>query len=152
MSGKFSVTYKDYNGESSTAAFDIDEIVSGNIATITPQLGSLESALADVTIGRRTRSTTIANVDDNGDASASDQFAQREVKWLFTLVDSVTGETLRREVPCADLSLLANNVDTLDLTAGDGASLKSAVQAVVINPRTGNSVILTEVRFVGRNS
>lgn len=152
MAGKFSITYKDYNGESSAASIPIPTITDGNIATITPQLGSLETAISGVTVGRVSREVTQGNVVDNGDSPSSDPLAQREIKWLVTLVDTVTGDTLRREIPTADLSLLANNVDTLDLTAGAGASLKAAVEAVAENPETGNSVIVTEVRFVGRNS
>lgn len=152
MAGKFSVTYKDYNAESSAASFPIPTITNSNITTITPQLGSLETALAGVTVGRNAKETTLLSVVDNGDSPSSDPLAQREIKWLVYMVDTVTGDTLRREIPTADLSLLSNNSDLLDLTSGAGASLKAAIEAVAENPDTGNSVTVTQVRFVGRNT
>jgi len=64
-----------------------------------------------------------------------------------------TGQKYRVSLPTADLSVLPNNSEFLDLTGGVGLALKDAFEAVVRSPGNGaNAVTLDSVQFVGRNS
>lgn len=151
MAGKVSFKFKDHAGQSSTFALATDDVNAGNLATITTQMGALKTAIEGVTLGRVANETLLAINTDNGQTAASDPIARREMKWLLRLVDSVTLETLTRELPTADPTLTTANGEEADMADAAWVSLKGAIDGIFNNPETGNSLLLVGAKFVGRN-
>jgi hypothetical protein len=152
MAGKVGLTFKDYAGQTSRFELATDDITAGNLVAQTALMDALITAVGGLTRGRITRETMLAIDTDNGNASSSDPEASRELKWLLRLSDSVTGETLFRELPTAELTgNLAANSEEADMAAASWVSLKSAIDGNFNNPETGNSLILVSAKKVGRN-
>lgn len=151
--GSASWKIKDFANQSSNFQVNTDEITAANIATITPQIAALQTAIDGICIGNINTATTVATVDEISTAKASDPSARRELKWLCTMVDSVNGKQESREMPCPDVNTAANfesDGESLNLAVNPGLAFKTALQAVAVSA-DGNSVILTKVRLVGRN-
>lgn len=144
--GNYRISVKDYTGETSLAQFPVDN------AAADADLTDLYNAIDAVVIGTLGDGVlTTEEVKDAGStALPTNQNAQRELKWLCKFTDDVTNSQYQREIPCPDLTQLSGNVDTLDLTAGVGATLKAEWEAVVESP-VGNATTLNSVALVGRN-
>lgn len=144
---------KDFAGQTSNFQVNTDEITAANIATITPQIAALQTAIDGICIGNINAATTVATVDEITTAKASDPSARRELKWLCIAIDTVTGEAERRELPCPDVNtagIFESDGESLNLAANPGLAFKTAFQAVAVS-KAGNSQVLTSVKIVGRN-
>lgn len=151
MAGKITYKFKDHSGESSYFNLTTDDITGANYDSVDTLNGALLTALGGVTVGRVANETFLGEATDNGQAAASNPLAMRELKWRLTLVDSVTGETLYRELPTPDVTLVVANTDMADMADAAWVSLKSAIDGNYNNPETGNSLLLTGAQIVGRN-
>lgn len=77
--------------------------------------------------------------------------AQREFKFRCKLTDAINPlGNWSFEIGGADTALLVANTDLLDLTAGAGLALKTALEANCVS-RLGNAVVLVEGKLVGRS-
>lgn len=144
---------KDFANQTSNFQVNTDEITAVNIATITPQIAALQTAIEGICIGNINTATTVATVDEISTAKASDPSARRELKWLCTAIDSVNGKSENRELPCPDVNtagIFESDGESLNLASGVGLAFKTAFQAVAVS-KDGNSQVLTKVRLVGRN-
>lgn len=79
-----------------------------------------------------------------------DPFAQREQKFRLTILDTVNNRKSNPTISGSDNTLLIPGTEDLDLTAGAGLTLKTAIEANTIS-RDDNPVILTGGKYVGRN-
>jgi len=61
------------------------------------------------------------------------------------------GNIYHVEIPTANLSLLDNNVDVLDLTGTEAAAFKTAFEAVQNSPTGGNDITVIKIQHAGRN-
>jgi hypothetical protein len=78
---------------------------------------------------------------------------QRETKLLVVMQTNTSKATRRLEVPGFDLTKLnPSNKGTVDITAGAGADLKNSLEAIYIDPLTGEGITVLEMRHVGRNT
>lgn len=143
------------NGEPETTSmtFPVTTLTPANVAAQITLAGNLKVALAAITLGNflKDESTYSRNLLAQGPAASN--LAQRENKWLMRYHDGTTYQKFQLSIGTADLTLLPNNSEFLDLTAGDGLALKTAFEAVVVSPADStHAVILDSVQFVGRNS
>lgn len=166
-----SITIADYNGEQSTMNVSCEVIADdgSNFAALNTAFDTLETAIQGITRGLRTRKQ-VNYVKRLGNGRATDPEAQREEKWLVTYEDisaylDSPANTLpnpgqfklyNAEIPCADLSLRVGNSELLYPYPGGAAPTPltdfiSAFQAFVKSP-TGGSVVIKEIRAVGRNT
>lgn len=152
MPSTYGLTYKDYNRETSRVRWEIVGITAANLVATQALLATLLTAVQAVSIGQLQTEQVVATDTFSSRSPASSNLAQRENKWLVTLEDQVTHRITSNEIPCADLSLLASNSEFLDLSAGEGLALKSAIEAVVKFPGTQNAVFVNSVQFVGRRA
>lgn len=143
----FNIPIVDYSNESSVVSLRVDD------AETDPNLTTIFNAIDGVSIGNAGQSTLNLSTPKNTGSGVppANAFAQRELKWLCRVVDTVNSRKYRFEIPCADASLLGGNTDFMDLTAGAGAALKSAVEAYGLS-QDGNAITLASVELVGRNS
>lgn len=148
--GRLVTSFNDHDGEVSTVS----------VRTVTPANGAaydawltgvqgLEDAIQAVSLGEP-RSDAIYVVEEFITSDkASNAFAQRETKWLVRYVQA-NGESGSFEIPCADLSLLVSGQKYMDITAGDGLALVTAINGNVVG-RDGALVTVSEIFHVGRN-
>lgn len=145
-----SLTYLDYSREKSTTTVRTAEF--GDNASFSAAFADFENALAAVTSGVLNKRSIF--LDQNvTSVPPTDVTAQREYKWLVSYEDTVDGRVYVFSIPCADATQVTfvENTDYVDLTAGGGATLKSAIEAFVRTPNTDNAIAVTSIKLVGRN-
>jgi hypothetical protein len=154
----FTTTYNDNtinNGkpESTSASFPIITLTAANLVATETLVGNLENAIADIVIGQLAKTEYTLNRLKISDDAAGDVAAQRENKWLMRYHGNNLKEKFRISLGTADLQVLPNHSEFLDLTADPGLALKTAFEAVVRSPGdAAETVTLDSVQFVGRNT
>jgi hypothetical protein len=144
-------SYRDYSKEVSHLRLFVTTITPGNQAAQVALHTTLFAALDALTLGLQQKEETVLSTSVVNVTPATNPLAQRENKWLLRYHASVTRKNFVVELPCADLSLLGNNTDFIDKTGAEWLALKSAFEAVVVDPDDGGAVILDDAEFVGRN-
>jgi hypothetical protein len=161
-------TVEDYDREKSSSSFNIGPLTAGNFVAKRAALDALKTAIDGIIIGE-IRKTTISEQFSESVAAVTDKNAQRESKWLVTYRDETqfldVGNTINNvgygnlysvELPTADLSLLGNNQDALDIDPLTRAAVVTAFitafEAVQNSPTGGNDVTVVSIRHVGRST
>lgn len=150
--GRNVVTFNDYDAEPSTVSCYSTAVTAANHDAQVAALTSFIDAIVGITLGLKVRQQ-YGNVDQILAASsmATDPFAQREAKWLVRYKRPTGTDTLRMEIPCADLQFLdENNRGFLDLDGTEGAAFVSAFEAFVKDDG-GNAVEVISVQHIGVN-
>jgi len=147
--GKVNWSFIDHDAEASSVGMGIPDLGVGNIAAQLTLVDAVETALLAVTIGELQSKSVIATTEDFAVTPPADGYSQRETKWLVSGVDT-EGNNASMEIPCANLDLLPSGSGVLDLSAGAGLALKSALDDVWTS-RQGNLVTVARVIHVGRN-
>lgn len=156
MSSMYELTFNDNtvkNGtpEKGRCRFHITDINAGNLAATQTALAALLTAIEGIVVGVLNKERIVLSDTLASSAPAASQLAQRENKWLVTYTDTVTHRLYRGEIPTADLTMLPNNSENLDLSGGAGAAFKTAFEAIVKSP-DNNTVQVVSVQYVGRSS
>ncbi len=139
--------------ESASTEFAIVTLTAANIVAQTALLVTLKDALNAISIGQFSKETTTAFRGTPSTVPAGSTLSQRENKYLIRYHDSLTNRKYRGSIPCADLSLLPDGSEFLDLTTGEGADVKAAFEAVIVSPdNTAAAVVVDSIQFVGRNT
>jgi len=139
--------------ESSTWQVAIAELTAANVVAQEGLLTTLSSAVGNVILGNLLRTQIVLSRDEISSAPAALQAAQRENKLLLRYHGATSNQKFSVSIPTFDLTLLPNHSEFLDLTAGDGATLKSAFEAVVRSPNDDTEVVILDTaQFVGRNT
>lgn len=155
----YTVSQTDYDGEITSTSVLTTQLTTANAAVELPKLATLKTAIDGISIGNINKTQIVWEtlpITAPG-VRPSDQTAQRETKWLIRYYDSVTFREFSAEVGCADLTLLSENKNKVNLLDGQApasgafADFKSAFEACVSSP-DGNSVKLIEAMHVGRNN
>lgn len=123
-----------------------DAVLDANVQAFT-------DALDAIILGADVRAVvSVPNVVDVGsNVPPNNKDADRERKWLFGFVDSVTQQPYSHEIGCADNAQLPSaTTDNLDLSAGTGLAMKTAADAIYRSP-AGNAGVLAYIKQVGRN-
>jgi len=151
MASKCSFSYKDYDGESSKCTFDITTVTAANFDATNTAVNALSAAILGVQSENSLQSKRIEAVNNFiSRAKATEKTTQREHRWAVTLEDATTHRLTTHEIPQADVSLVGTDVDTLDLAAGVGETLKTAIEAIVKFPGTGNAVNVVAIHYTGK--
>lgn len=149
MAAKLVLGYKDYDREIGSVGFRGVALTAANFDAQAALMDALITAIGNVTLGVLENETRQASAVDNQANPPSAAFAQRETKFLVKGFDT-GGRRVTWELPCADLDQLITNEDKLDLTAGVGLALKTAIEAYALSIAEV-SVTVDEVIHVGRN-
>lgn len=153
MASKVRFSYKDYDGEPSSVQFNTVPITAANFDAQVTAMNNLSTAILGVQTEASLQSKQLTAVDDFiSRAKADEKATQREHRWILTLEDTVTHRLTTHQIPQADVSLISTDVDTLDLSTGAGATLKTAVEAMARFPGTGNPVNLLSCVYTGSRS
>lgn len=122
---------------------------AGNIAAQETLRQAFEDALDAVTLGSPGSEQFTAVETVVAKTPSVNTAAQRENKWLVSMVDSVTGFPFNFTIPCADLSLLGTDGEFMDLAGAEAIALVTAAEAFV-RSQAGNLGSVTSIKFVGR--
>jgi hypothetical protein len=151
MTSQVSFTFRDYADEPSNVSLHIEEVDAAGFDGAVSGKSDLLTAIQGVTLGEYYKSFMSVDIDKGLPTPSSNPLAQREIKWLVRCYDTVNSDLVTFELPCADLSLLeTTNEDKLDISAGAGAALVTAIEANVLS-KAGNAVSVIEVLVVGRS-
>lgn len=118
----------------------------------TEQVQAIADALDAVLLGSDVRAVDVVEtvVDGGNSEPPTNVNADRQTKLLMRLQDTVTGRISTHEIGTFDRAQLpTSDSDTLDLTAGTGLALKTAIEAAV-DSINGNPVILLSAQEVSR--
>jgi len=144
------------NGLPETGNFrvPITHVTAANYAAVQTAITAFTTALAGIIIGDPIRYVTESSIFNTSNPSPStNPLAQRENKYLCRYHDAINGQKFSVSIPTADLSVKMTNSEFIDLTAGVGASLKTAFEGVVVSPNDySHATVLDSVQFVGRNT
>lgn len=143
-----SCTFIDRDGESSTT-----RVANGTFtdnADFEAGLTLFESALAGVTNGLKWKTEVSRSTLSSKVPPTNASF--RENKWLVSYEDNVNFKRGTFTIPTADPGsvVFISGTDNVDLSTGNGQSLRQAVEAFVRSP-DGNDVTVIRVKYVGRN-
>ncbi len=154
MSGKMVLTYADYGGEKSSFQVPTLDWTAANFDANNTLVDNLVNAVDALTVGLEVRQLRSHTESGSGSGQSSNVNAHRELKWLITFTDDVTGVNYQREIPCPLLSA-ATLLQDIGGNANVGDTLWTnfitAFEAVVESP-AGNAVTFVTARYVGRNN
>lgn len=142
----------DYGLETTTAGFVLDTLTAANFDAQVIKFDGIVTAFNNVSLITFDGENYAALLTPPVSVPVVTE-AQREIKWRVDVKDA-TGDTLGDwsvEIGGADTSLLVLNSDDLNLAAGAGLALKTAIEANCLS-RTGNAVTLVSAKLVGRNT
>lgn len=139
--------------ESTVWRVPIATLTAANYVAKAALVSALTAAVDAVIIGNVNKDVTTILESILSLAPAATQLAQRENKWLLRYRDGATNQKFTVSIGTADLTQLPLHSEFMDLTAGNGATLKAAFEAIVVNPLVAaDPVTLDSVQFVGRNT
>jgi len=145
----YNLGLRDSSNEVSSTKWNIGDLTALSLAGALTQMGSLETAIDNVTIGAVANSS-YGDSDSRPYVRPSDAQAQRGIKWTVSWEDAVTFSRGVNTIPTANLDLLplvgGVRVEDLDLTGGGGAALKAAIEALCKSP-AGNALTVLRVYF-----
>lgn len=136
--------------ESANFRVPIITLTPANVAATETLVGNLKTAIAGISNGVFSSSDIVYAASPVVTTRATGTANQKENKYLCRYHDNVTGRKSRVSIPVADLSVLPDGEEFLDLTAGAGQAFKTAFEAVVRDDITpDNAITLDTVQFVG---
>ena len=153
MAGEVKFSIRDQSDETSTTGLQTRQATNANFDTIVLECDALQTALDSLTLGVISRRRFTAQVNDISGALPASPWAQRELKWLVEMVDTV-GERATMEIPAADLSdgsILVSGTDQADMSHAAWVAFKAAVDGIFEHRATGNTLTVISARLVGRN-
>lgn len=143
------------NGRPESASIEVPvaTLTAANYVAKKVLIDDLYVALMSIAIGMPARSQIVIDRAGMSTAPAATTLAQRENKFLIRYHDSVTQQKFQASMPTADLTVLPNNSEFVDLTAGGGLDVKNAFEAIVVSPNdAAHTVVVDSIQFVGRNT
>jgi len=140
--------------ENASFTVTVNDITAGNIAATLTAWANFKSAVDGIILGVNRKDEIIAVRSGTINTRAASNLAQRENKWLCRYHDVTNNANYTVSIPTADLSLLPDGSEFLDLAdAGVGAAFKTAWEAMVKSPYDpSHATVLDSVQFVGRNA
>lgn len=151
-------TWYDYDGEKSSMQVNTVEITELTLAAQVAALGALRTALDNITLSPVSKLSVTDNLHD-AKVIPTDQFAQRETKWVIIAQDSSGNLFKANEVPVADLGLLESGSKyivkggVVSVSDPDGfvAAVVTAYEAVA-KSQSGLALTIVDMYQAGRNS
>jgi len=141
---------RDGTPEFSTTEFPLVNLTAANLAAQTTLLSALRTATEAIVMGDLRQDVVTQSRPIISTSRPSDTEAQREKKWLLRAHGATSNQKSRWNVGTANLGLLPDGSEFLDLTTGAGQDFKEAFDAVVHNPRDGAELmVLDSVQYVG---
>lgn len=144
-------TYQDYDNEPGVLKVGVAEFTAANYTAQSTAIATLWTAIDAITLGKYLKSEQGNRYIDPNPVAASDEAAQRELKWLVQYHDGTTGRKYSVEIPTADPAQLDPN-DRAHAHIGDTDVVDAFITAfqAVVKTRDGNAAVVDEITLVGR--
>jgi len=153
---KFKLSIRDNSREISRSDFNIDPITVGNIGDILTATTTFRNAVAGITLGVLAKEALVMDETNLSALSPNDPLAQRGIKWSVQYSDNTAyfdppvnaipnagyQQIFTNTIGTADLSLLDDGEEELDLTVNPGLAFKTAFDAFVKSPYGGDVTLL----------
>jgi len=149
MTSKLNLTFVDYDGEKSSVGVYFPTLNAGNVAAQTALMDDLRDAIEGVSLGNLQKDQRTLSESKFAVGNATNPFAQRELKWDVSCVDT-NGNPAGFEIPAADANLLSTNAKTLDTATTEGAALVAAINAGA-KSNDGETLTFVKATLVGRS-
>lgn len=142
----------DHSNEKSNATVYTVNLTAANFDAQATLRTSLMGSINNLSIGQLSR-VTVSDIPVDSPGIPGNPFAQRELKWLVSYRDTVTGKMYQMEIPAANLTdNLAGNTDNANLASDDWVAFINAFEAYARAPdNIINTVEVVSARMVGRN-
>lgn len=144
---RVNLTYLDFLGKTAQVGFHVTQLVAGNFTAEMGLIDDLVSAIDGVSLLNLQKDQRLASEDKFAVSNPSDTAALKGLRWLVRMVDS-NGNAVTVQIPGADNTLMGTG-GFLDITAGVGLALKSAIEAVV-KSNDGEAVTVKEVIYLDK--
>lgn len=153
----FTLAQNDYDAEIGTQVFNVLALTAVNFDAQAALQSTYIAAALEMTIGQERQSGT-SHKSLLGRVLPASSDAQREKKWLISIIDGSTSEVYTTTLPCADLSLLQNNSSYIiqrgNIVGNDAGSkitnFVAAFEAYYVTKIESFGTIW-DMQFVGRN-
>jgi hypothetical protein len=140
----------DYGKEPTRFGFNIEQMTAANFVAQLALVDALMGAVDNVTLYSWVGNTVQARDIPVG-VKATVENAQREAKWRVSYIDATNPiGNGSFEIGMPDLTLLVAGEGKMDITAGAGAALVTAIENAVVS-RLANAVTVSQIIHVGRN-
>ena len=150
MPSSVSLKAQDYTDEATRFGFNIVQLTAANFDAQIALVATLQAAVDNVVLGLFD-GKTVSALDVAVGPKATDENAQRESKWRVSFTDPTNPiGNGSFEIGMPDLSLLVPGEGNMNVSAGAGAALVTAIEATVIS-RLGNAITVDKIVHVGRN-
>lgn len=158
MAGRATFSATDFDSEVGTTSIHTEDPTAANYAQLQTDVNALRTAMDAIMVHNFGKSE-LTDILWNNVSAATSPLAQREVKWLVTVVDVSGTKYAAMEIPLADISILENGskyiikASQVTVTAAAAAvtAFKTAFEAVATD-RFGQTLVIWDVEQVGRNS
>jgi len=155
MSERYTPIIMDSDRDTQQVGFDGIVMTAGNFNAEIAKMEAIETALQAILLGTIVASNRLANFDQISATpyvAPTNPAAQIHTKWLFTFKETATGAIWHRKVPGADYAAATLQDDesnwSVDLGSGDGAALKTALDAFVTHPDLGTAGTLISIKIL----
>lgn len=146
-----SISGLDYSLEGTRLTVRITDLTAANFDAQITAAQAVQTAIQNVSLIDFDGIDVKALETPRETARPASEYAQRESKWLVSMTDDVNARLNTFEIGGADLSNLASDGKTMDVSAGAGAALVTALEANLIS-RDGNAMTFVSAVHVGRNN
>ncbi len=158
--GLVTLSVRDWDGDIGTTGLATGAVTAVSLPGLLTQIGAYRTAVDGLIIGEMAKEQLSAFQTILSQDKASVPEAQRNVKWTVKYHDAQQFfdppvnaipnagylKPFELELPTADLSLLADNITTLDLTVNPGLAYKTAAEAMGRSPY-GGTIIVDSIEF-----
>lgn len=146
-------TLKDGVPEFSTTEFPLTALTAGNLAAQTTLLSALKAAILPLIMGNTRQEVVTQSRPIISTSRPASTEAQREKKWLLRAHGATSGQKAQYRIGTADLTLLDDGAEFLDMTGTEAAAFKTAFDAVVHNKNDQSELmVLDSIQYVGARS
>lgn len=153
---KYKLSIRDNSREITRSDFNIDPITVGNIGDILTAIGTFKTAVDGIILGVLAKESLVMDETNISAAAPTNPLAQRGIKWSAQYADNTAffdapvnaipnagyQQIFTNTIGTADLSLLSNGEEELNLTAGAGLAFKTAFDALIKSPYGGDAQLL----------
>lgn len=148
-----SLTYVDFSNEKATVKINNGPITALTIAGFLSAFGDFQGATDAIVKGVRVADEWVGDRTLTASAPPSDEFAQRELKWLVTYEGTTSHKKFTLTIPTANpTGRLIAGTDLADLTNTDIANWVTKFEALAKSPDADTEgVNVLSIRLVGRN-
>ena len=142
----------DYSEKTSTMRFNFGAITAVSIGGFLTQFGALRTALDGITLGTVTKERWVGDSTILDNTPPTDHNAVRELAWLVEYEGATDTRGLHTcRIAAPDTAKTYPGRDIADYTDSDIVAFITAFEALVVDPITGDNVVVSEMFLIGQN-